>query len=162
MANAAAIVEYPYAWIAVESQEFIRKSFTVNSHFHLAASFIMVALGILNVWSSVKPSKIGQRVQENGFRIGILLGILNPLAIPFWLAMTAYIKSHGWINLEGSLELHAYLFGVFLGTLLALMLFAYLAGKVVSQFRTNRFVHRAPGALLIILGVYSFGEYILA
>jgi threonine/homoserine/homoserine lactone efflux protein len=90
----------------------------------------------------------------------VLLGLLNPLAIPFWLAMTAYIKSRGWIDLSTNAEIHAYLLGVSLGTLTLFMLLAYLAKMVVSQFQTGTILRKFPGAVLIALGVYAIAEYI--
>ena len=122
----------------------------------------MIALGALNLLSTLRPSSSrGQRLQKNGFRAGIVLGILNPLAIPFWIAMTAYIKSEGWVTLSNNIELHAYLLGVSAGSLVVLLLFASLASRIVSQLRANSFLSKVPGAVLILLGVYAFGEYML-
>ena len=120
----------------------------------------MILLGAFSLWSSRKPSKLSQRFQESGFRKGIVLGLLNPLAVPFWMAMTAYSKSHGWIDLSTRVEVHAYLLGVSAGTLVLFMLLAYLARMVVSQFQTNAFLQKTPGVVLVLLGTYSLIEYI--
>jgi threonine/homoserine/homoserine lactone efflux protein len=160
MALAAALIEYPYAWVAVEFQDFLAESLEFTNHFHLLSALVMVSLGLFSLWSSAKPSKFSQRFEHSGFRRGMVLGLLNPLAIPFWLAMTAYLKSHGWVDLSDNYEIHAYLLGVSAGTLALFMALAYLARSVVSHFKTNGFLHRTPGVLLILLGLYSFYEYI--
>ena len=160
MSVAAAIVEYPYAWIAVEFQELISRSLDITHNFQLFGSLVMIALGALNLLSTVKsPSNRISRLQENGFRAGIVLGVLNPLAIPFWIAMTAYLKSRGWVTLSNNLELHAYLLGVSAGTLAVFILLARMAERIVSRFKINPVLPKLPGALLIVLGVYAFGEY---
>jgi threonine/homoserine/homoserine lactone efflux protein len=160
MAFAAALIEYPYAWVAVEFQEFIIRSVNITNNFHLIAGIVMAGLGILNLWSSVRPSRFTQRFEASGFRKGVILSLLNPLAIPFWMAMTTYLKSYGWIDLSNRFELHAYLMGVSAGTLVLFMLLAFLARMVVAHFKTNGFLQKTPGVVLILLGIYSFGEYI--
>lgn len=160
MAIAAALIEYPYAWLAIEFQELITKSSIITSNFKLLTGIVMILLGAFSLWSSRKPSKLSQRFQESGFRKGIVLGLLNPLAVPFWMAMTAYSKSHGWIDLSTRVEVHAYLLGVSAGTLVLFMLLAYLARMVVSQFQTNAFLQKTPGVVLVLLGTYSLIEYI--
>lgn len=161
MGIAAALIEYPYAWFAIAFQEFLTRSLDITEHFRLLTGLVMLTLGILNLWFSARPSKISQRFEASGFRRGMVVGLLNPLAIPFWMAMTAYNKSQGWIDLSTPLEVHAYLMGVSMGTLTLVMLLAYLAKLVVSQFKTNAFLQRTPGVLLILLGLYSLFEYLL-
>jgi threonine/homoserine/homoserine lactone efflux protein len=160
MSVAAAIVEYPYAWLAVEFQELISRSLDITQNFKLFGSLVMIALGALNLLSTVKSSSNRiSRLQENGFRAGVVLGVLNPLAIPFWIAMTAYLKSRGWVTLSNGLELHSYLLGVSTGTLAVFVVLAWLARRIALQFKTNALLPKLPGALLIALGVYAFGEY---
>lgn len=160
MAFAAAIIEYPYAWIAVEFQDLLRQSINITHSFHLVSAVVMLSLGAFNLWSAARPSKFSQRFEASGFRKGMVLALLNPLAIPFWMAMTAYLKSYGWVDLSDNAALHAYLVGVSLGTVVLFMLLAYLARNLVSYFKSNSLLQKLPGILLIILGLYSFAEYI--
>ena len=160
MALAAAAIEYPYAWVAVEFQDFLNRSVGFTDNFKLLSGVVMVALGVLNLWSSARPSGFSRRLEGSGFRKGVILSILNPMAIPFWIAMTGYLKTYGWVDLSDSMEIHAYLLGVSAGTLVLFMLLAYLARKVVSHFKTNVFLQKAPGVLLILLGLYALAEYI--
>ncbi len=161
MALAAAMVEYPYAWIAVEFQEYLAKSVEFTHSLHLVSALVMTSFGALALWASTRPSKLGKRFEDSGFRKGIAIALLNPLAIPFWVAMTAYLKSYKWISLSDNLEVHAYLAGVSFGTLVVLMLMASLAQRVIRYFKHDSLLKKTPGVVLILLGLYSFGEYIL-
>lgn len=160
MALAAALIEYPYAWVAVEFQDFLSQSLEFRHHFHLISGIVMVALGVINLWASAQRSTFLQRFEDSGFRKGIVLSLLNPLAIPFWMAMTAYLKTYEWINLSDQYEVHAYLIGVCAGTLVLLMSLAFLARKVVNYFKSDSILKKIPGTVLILLGFYSFAEYI--
>lgn len=161
-AVAAALVEYPYAWMALLFEDWITSSPAVIGNFKLISAIVMIVLGILAIRSASKPAEHVAGTHESGFRKGLLLGILNPLALPFWIGITAYLKSQGWINLSGAWEIHSYLLGISLGALVLLMLVAYLARKAASLFSPDGKVKFVPGALLLALGVYALAGYMLS
>ena len=158
-ALAVAIIEYPYAWIAVEFEYLITSTPIVLKNFKLLAAVLMTSLGILGLWSTRKPSMISVRFQESGFRRGLILSILNPQAIPFWIGVTAYLKSEGWIKLDTSWHLHSYVLGTSVGAMALLTLLAVLAQKVSYQFQQNRLVRMLPSIILLILGLIAFYGY---
>lgn len=160
-ASAAALVEYPYAWLAIKFESLITSSPVVLENFQLITAVVMLTLGALNLWSAEKPSKFTKRFNDSGFRRGLILGLLNPLALPFWIGFTAYFKSQHWITLSTTLELHAYLVGVSTGAFLLLMLLAFLAKKIVTNFENNTWLKRIPGFAMVVLGVYSLIVYLL-
>lgn len=160
MAFAAALIEYPYAWIAIEFQNLVTQSLELSHNFHLVSAVVMLTLGGFTLWNSARPSKFSQRFEASGFRKGIVLSLLNPLVIPFWVAMTAYLRSYGWVDLSNEYETHAYLLGVSCGTLVLFMLLAYLARKVVTYFRSDHLLKKLPGTVLVVLGLYSIVRYI--
>ncbi len=158
-ALAVAIIEYPYAWIAVEFEHLITSTPIVLKNFELLAAVLMTSLGVLGLWTTRKPSMISVKLQESGFRRGIILSILNPQAIPFWIGVTAYLKSEGWIKLDTSLRLHSYVLGTSVGAMALLTLLAVLAQKVSYQFQQNRFVRMLPSIILLVLGLIAFFNY---
>lgn len=159
---AAAIIEYFYAWLAVEFETVITSSPSVTENFQLITAVVMLTLGIISlVMSKRKASGVVEKVSESGFRKGILLGILNPMALPFWVAMTAYIRSQHWVVIGSTLELHAYLLGVATGGLALMMLLFFLARKVVTYFQGNTVLNRIPGITLLVLGLYAIVSYFL-
>ncbi len=159
-AFAASIIEYFYAWLAVKFEKLILSSPVIEENFQLITAIVMLSLGIASLYSARKPSPLVQKFNESGFRRGIVLGILNPLALPFWVAMTAYIKSQKWLDLSTEFELHSYLMGVALGGLALLMLLAYLANRVVRYFQENKWLRNIPGVTLLLLGVYAIMQYL--
>ena len=160
-ALAAALIEYPYAWIAVKSEKLITSSPWIVDNLHLLTAIVMTVLGIFTLWTTNKPSKLSVKFNESGFRRGIILSILNPLALPYWIGITAYLKSQQWIDLSTDLELHCYLAGVSIGALTLLILLAYLAKKVVSGFLHHAWFKKIPGFMLLGLGIYAFLKYLI-
>lgn len=159
-AMAAALIEYPYAWLAVKFEQLITSSPLIVENIHMITAIVMTLLGIFNLWSARKPSAFSEKFNNSGFRRGLILGVLNPLALPFWVGTTAYLNSQKWIDLTTPLGLHAYLLGVSVGALTLFALVAYLAKKVVSQFQHSSLLKLIPGVILIGLGLYAFIQYL--
>jgi len=158
-ALAVAIIEYPYTWIAVEFEQLITSSPVVLKNLRLWGAIIMTTFGILSLWSVRKPSALSVKFQQSGFRRGIVLSLLNPQAIPFWIALTAYLKYQGWIDLSTSWRLHSYVLGTSLGALVLLSVLIFAADRVASSFKNNRLLRMIPGLVLLVLGIFGFIRY---
>lgn len=161
-AVAAVLMEYPYAWLAVKFENLITTSPVVVENFHLITAVVMTLLGILNLLPIKKPSGIAQKFHASGFRRGVLLGILNPLALPYWIGITAYLKSQHWITLSNMLQLQAYLLGVVSGALSLLIVLIYLGKKVATAFQQNVWLKKVPGIIMLSLGMYALIKYFIS
>lgn len=159
-ALAAVIIEYPYAWIAVKFSDLITSSPLLVDNIQLITAIIMMVLGIIDLLPSRRSSPLIQKFNNSGFRRGIVLSVLNPLALPFWTGVTAYLKSQGWIDLSTMFRLQAYLFGIAFGSLAILMTLAYLAKKIVAGFSDISRLKKIPGVMLLVLGLYAFIQYL--
>jgi threonine/homoserine/homoserine lactone efflux protein len=158
-ALAAALIEYPYAWLAVKFERLITSSPLFEENAQLFTAVVMTVLGIFNLMAPEKPSRFTQKFNNSGFRRGFLLGVLNPLALPFWVATTAYLNSQEWIDISTPLGLQGYLVGVCAGTLTLFILLIYLAKKIASRFTHSVLIKKVPGIILLALGLYAFLEY---
>ena len=159
-ALAVAIVEYPYTWIAIQFEYWITSSSVVVENFELITAIVMITIGVLNLWSAEKPTSFTTKFNDSGFRRGLILSFLNPMAIPFWIAITAYLKAQGWIDLSNNYLLHAYIFGTSIGAMLLLTLFALLAKRLAAYVKNSKMVKRVPGATLVLLGIYAFVKFL--
>lgn len=158
---AASIIEYFYAWLAVKFENLITSSPLITQNIQLITAVVMVSVGAMTLWSANKPSDLGEKFKSSGFRRGVLLGVLNPLALPFWVGTTAYLRGQKWIDLSSTVSLHCYLLGASLGALAVFMIFAYLAKRIVSEFQHSHRVKKIPGYILLALGFYAFVQYLL-
>jgi len=157
---AVAIIEYPYAWVAVAFENWVTSSPVIIDNFQLITAIVMTAIGVFNIWSVRKPSELYVKFSQSGFRRGLVLSILNPMAIPFWVGITAYLRAQGWIDLSTAPRLHGYLFGTSVGVLLLLVLFTFLAKRLANYVTNNRLVKLVPGVTLLVLGLYAFVQYL--
>ena len=158
---AVAIVEYPYAWIGVVFESWITSRPVIIEHFQLITAVVMTVIGIMNLMASNKPGGFVAGLDQSGFRRGAILSILNPMAIPFWIAITAYLKSNGWLDLSTRWLVQSYVIGTSVGVLLILFIFIFLAGKFSGYAQGNKWVKKFPGIVLLVLGLYAFGKYLM-
>ena len=160
-ALAAAIIEFPYAFIAVQFEGLITSSPWIVDNFRLLTAIVMLTLGMVNIitHTKTKTHKIQQELKKSGFRKGVLISILNPLAIPFWIGVTAYLNHQQWIDLPHIRWTLIYVLGISAGTFALLALLALLAHRLGSLARENRLVNLVPGMIFIILGLYALGQY---
>lgn len=159
-ALAVAIIEYPYTWLAIQFEYWITSNPMVKENFQLITAIVMITIGIGNLWSAQKPTGVVNKFQSSGFRRGLILSILNPMALPFWIVVTAYLKAQGWITLSSTLLLHSYVLGTSVGVLLLLALFILLARRLSGYASQNGWVKLVPGFTLLALGLYAFGKYL--
>ncbi len=158
---AVAIIEYPYAWIAVAFEDWVTSSPVIVQNFQLITAIVMTVIGIFTIWSAQKPSDFSVKFNESGFRRGLVLSVLNPMAIPFWIGVTAYLKAQGWIDISDSTILHSYLFGTAVGVLILLIIFVFLAKRLANYVSNNKVVKLVPGITLLVLGLYAFIKYLM-
>jgi threonine/homoserine/homoserine lactone efflux protein len=158
-ALAVSIIEYPYAWMGVQFEYYISTSPVVLQNFQLIAALVMTLLGISNLWPTGNPRGIARKFQESGFRRGIVLSLLNPMAIPYWMGFTAYLKVQGWIDLSTVGLLHSYVFGTAVGTMALLSVLIFFSQRVAPYVQGSRWLKIIPGLILLGLGLYAWWKY---
>jgi len=154
-AFAASIIEYPYGWFAVKFQETFLSHSQFKGEWQILASVIMMGLGLLNLLAAKKSNKFLKKIQTSGFRRGLVLAILNPMVLPFWIGVTAYSEIHGLIDLSNPYFIQSFLLGICLGAFLCLMVFAFLSKFLLTNFQHHPWIKMAPGYLLLLLGVFT-------
>jgi threonine/homoserine/homoserine lactone efflux protein len=162
MAAAAAMVEYFYAWIAVRFELLIRSSPVIVANMQLITAIVMTSLGMIAIFNSQRTGKPKENSQPNGFVKGLLLGVLNPLAIPYWTGATAYFKNQDWIDLSTTFGLHSYLLGVSLGVFSLLLMVTFAARKLSKiLLDKNSVMRKIPGYLMLALGIFAFTKFFI-
>jgi len=124
-------------------------------------AFVVFGLYFLLKKSSKISYSSASRSNKNEFLRGMLMALLNPQAIPFWLFALAFVAPYHILDFVGN-NLYYFLTGVFLGKLFSLFLFAkgasMLNGYVLNG---NRTLDRVMGTVFILIGVIEVGKYYL-
>lgn len=160
-ALSATIVEFLYALIAIQFQFAITSSEVIQANFHIISASVMLALGVINLWPTRKGAGTkSNRFQNSGFRRGLVISLLNPLAIPYWIGITAFLEHQKWIQLD-STNMYWYVSGISTGTFLLLLTLALLAKFVAPYVQNSTIIKKLPGFIFLVLGIYSMVQFIL-
>lgn len=157
----ASVTEFVYAGATVKFQIFLSERPLITDHFQIITALAMIILGMVNLTAKggSKQFLVTAVKGRDGFKRGIILGVLNPLTIPFWLAVTAYLQSNNWIALDGILFWN-YIIGISVGTF-ALLVTVNAIGSKFEQLASNTFlVYKTPGIIFLCLGFYNLIKWL--
>ncbi|MDZ7608747.1 MAG: hypothetical protein U5K79_24890 [Cyclobacteriaceae bacterium] len=99
-----------------------------------------------------KPqSKLNATGQRSSFLNGIIVAILNPQSIPYWIFVLAYLKSANVLELY-SVKLWLFLTGVAIGKYIILVIYSYLSFYINRHISNlNNYVSKSIGGFLWLL-----------
>lgn len=158
---AASLVEFVYAAGTVRFHLFLAQHETFTENFELISAIVLVTLGIVSLANSHRaPSAKATAESPRAFRKGLLIGLANPIVIPFWLGVTAYLQSHNIIVISGY-DLFVYVAGISAGTFMLMATVVYLSRRFQRVVENRKVVNRIPGIVLLALGLYSFYNWFM-
>jgi threonine/homoserine/homoserine lactone efflux protein len=160
LALGAAIIDTIYAGLAVQVQIFLSEQIEFTNYFYLVAASVLLVLGVFSIKSKINSSEVEVKSSgKMGFVKGVILGVLNPLAMPFWLGVTTYLQFNGLINLMG-LNYWSYILGVFLGEITLLIIVVKVGARFTSVADNRMIVNIIPGIAFLFLAIINFGQWI--
>ncbi len=105
-------------------------------------------------WKNHKQPPKEDFSRRDSIKLGILLGFVNPMQLPFWLIGGTYVISKGWIA-TGNTALLIFSIGSAFGSFLCLYAFAHFARYIQSKFSlSSHLINRSIAILLFVLALY--------
>jgi threonine/homoserine/homoserine lactone efflux protein len=163
LALGAAMAEFFQAWAAVLFADWFLSHPEAERGFHWAAVPVFLGIGLHLVFFAKPPQPPGPitagSIRRQFFK-GWILSVFNLLAIPYWFVYVGWMRVEGWWQ-EGLFSTLIFSFGVSLGTIFALGLYAWLGQLIVKRsMDVARYANRVIGLIFIGLGLKSlFGLY---
>ncbi len=122
--------------------------------FMIMLFIVMGTLTWINRKKIPKTKAEDNRSRKGSVFYGMLLGILNPVQIPFWLFFGNYVILHEWIN-TNYLSLVIFSIGSGLGSAVALYGYAHFAKYIQEKFAlSSHIINRAIALFLFALALY--------
>lgn len=118
---------------------------------------VFIVMGTLSWIESNKNQKHNEKDISNkdSIRTGILLGIFNPMIIPFWMIGGTYLIAKNWITTE-SIGLELFAIGASVGSFLCLYLFARFAQYIQNRFSfSNKIINRSIAIIFFCLAIFQ-------
>lgn len=116
---------------------------------------MFVVMGTIT-WRDRKkvPKTKGEDKRSGSVLYGLILGVLNPVQIPFWLFFGNYVILHQWIETD-YLSLVIFSIGSGFGSALALFCYGHFATYIQEKFTlSNLIVNKSIAIFLFSLAAY--------
>lgn len=150
------IIEGIFTYVLMRFAEWFaeKKAFLHWLGWILVAVFIV--MGVVS-WLQSKKEMVQQEEirKRDSIRTGILLGIFNPMIIPFWMIGGTYLIAKNWITtVTPGLELFA--LGAAIGSFICLYLFARFAQYIQKRFSfSSKIINRSIAIIFFALAVFQ-------
>lgn len=159
-ALAASIVEYGQGFIALKFSSLFEANQSLELYIDLIATPVFFVLGIMYLRKHGKPPKKQEAVSD--FSKGLILSIVNPLAIPFWVVWGTVSFGKGYVTMD-NVSIAIFTLGISLGTFVTLLLYGLAAKPIAEKVEVvNQRINQIIGWTLIILGILQVGKIVWA
>jgi threonine/homoserine/homoserine lactone efflux protein len=149
--TASALVEYGQGFLALKFSSLFETNPHLEFYIDLIATFVFFILGIIYLRKHGKPQKQKETISD--FKKGLLLSIVNPLAIPFWAVWGTVGLNKGWLTASNA-SMAIFTLGISIGTFVTLLLYGLAAKPIIEKIEiVNQRINQIIGWVLIILGV---------
>ena len=132
---AFSVVEFFFTLFIIHAAEWL----TQQIHLNVIIDWVMVTmfsvLGLVT-WFTRKRTPKPHYSGYKSIRYGIILGVLNPVQVPFWMICGTYLITNHWI-ITGQLALILLSLGSALGAFLCLLLYARSANYIQTKFEIS-------------------------
>ncbi|OAQ38636.1 lysine transporter LysE [Pedobacter psychrophilus] len=155
-ATSFSIVEAIFTFILMHFAEWFagKKQLMVWLGWILIAVFItMGVISLIQAYKKPKPKEESRK--RDSIRTGIILGIFNPMIIPFWTIGGTFLIANNWITTRG-LGLEIFAIGAGLGSFLCLYLFARFAQYIQNKFSFNhKIINKSIATVFFGLAIFQ-------
>ncbi len=156
---AFSMVEMLFTFSVMRFVQWLSSTVKLGQIIDLAMILVFLVLGVIT-WRSRKEMPKTDYSNKDSIRYGMLLGVLNPMQIPYWLFVGTYLISHEWIN-TGYLSLGIFSIGSGIGAALVLYGFARFADYIQEKFMLSSYiVNKSIAILFFSLSAYHIGKVI--
>lgn len=154
---AFSVVEVLFTFGVMRFVQWLSSEINLENTIDVVMVLMFGVLGVLT-WKSRKEMPKADYSKKDSIRYGLLLGVINPMQIPYWLFIGTYLISHEWIDI-GYLSLSVFSVGSGIGAALALYGFARFAQYIQEKFALSSYIISKSIALLFFaLSTYHVGK----
>ena len=148
----ASLMEFIYCFGSLLGMKYLLTQSSLVLFMQWASVVMFGTLAILSFIQKIKPPG----AKPSGVRRGIVIAIVNPLQIPFWLIWGVYVMNNHWVeSTYPSIAFFSLITAA--GALSILWLYAVAGSKLQSTLSNNqRMVNVSVGVIFSVLAVVQF------
>lgn len=151
--SAFSVVEFFFTLLIMYGASWLSHQMKLGTIIDWVMVVLFTVLGFVT-WRSRNEQPSNDYSDKDSIKYGIILGIVNPMQIPFWLITGTYLITHEWIETSG-FELVIFSLGSAAGAFLCLYIYAKSATFIKTKFAlSNKMINEGIAILF-----WSFAGY---
>lgn len=155
-----AIIEFFFTFGIMKFAEWFAGESRLMHVLDYALIIVFLVMGAVT-WKNHKDKPNKDYSKGDAVKLGILLGIINPMQIPFWMIGGTYLISHEWIE-TGNLALTIFSIGSGLGAFICLYGFARFARYIQNRFALrSEIINKSIAIVFFLLAAYHIIKMIV-
>jgi hypothetical protein len=131
--------------------------------FRLLACFVILLLAFISLEAAWRMRTAGVVIPFTGhapFVSGLVLSLLNPLHLPFWMGWTAVLRTKGMLS-DTRNEYNVYVIAIGVGTAVAFVLYGATGHLLILFLRMNQNLFNwTMGLVLLVTGMVQLWKTI--
>ncbi|RMG61672.1 MAG: hypothetical protein D6722_19390 [Bacteroidetes bacterium] len=120
---------------------------------------IFLGLGLLFFLRKQDKERPRRELNLPDFLRGLVLAMINPQALPFWIFIIAWFRSAHYVELDPTTQMGTvgvFVLGVWAGKLAALLLFGLLSVTISRRAeRISQQMNKIIGGILLLIGLWQ-------
>jgi len=145
----ASLMEFVYCFGSLMGMKFLLTEPKFILVIRWSSILVFTILGIISFLHRVKEPEH----RSSGIRRGMLIALLNPLQVPFWLIWGVYVLHNGWVK-PTLISITLFSIITAAGALTILWLYAVAGRKMETILNAHQLLlHRVIGCIFIGLAV---------
>ncbi|NJO01875.1 MAG: LysE family transporter [Bacteroidia bacterium] len=157
----AALVEIFQSGVALYGGHLVTRLLAQYPVLELLVFGAFIVVGLILFRQNARKNMHHQRfnLKMSGFTKGMLVGLLNPQAIPFWIFCFTFFQMHEWLHFQ-ALYLTALFAGIFAGKFIALAAYASLGMMLTRRVRSlENLMNKILASVFILIGLIPLIRY---
>jgi len=151
--TAFSCVELVFTYMIIHAAEWLSHQLKLEVIIDWVMIILFGVLGAITWINRSKPPK-AKVSRYHSIKHGIIMGIINPMQIPFWMISGTYLITHGWI-VTGTLPLILFSLGSAMGAFLCLFVYAKSASYIQNKFElSTRLINTCIAILFFAFAAY--------
>ncbi len=162
VAAGSAFSEWFYCLIALMGLSVLLTGDAIRFYMQICSVPILFILGILSLRSEKEIQPAAKAIKfKNHFLLGLVLNLLNPFLLPFWLGTSTYMRNQDLIS-GNTLELVFFSVGVYIGTFSTQVILANLSTywKNIFDPKIRGFINKIIGVVFIVFAIFMLWQSI--
>lgn len=157
----AALMVIPQAFIALVFARYFSEHPEVVQRLQVAGVVVLFFLSVIFFFQARRKFKgEGTKRQGKSFWIGMLMSVMNMLAIPFYLVLSSVLENRGLLQTEQPF-INLFVSGVFLGAFTLFFVYVQFAQIIVKRAQfIARNINYILSVLFFILGILTLIKFL--